>query len=252
MPVTTTTLDDLRIIFMDDGKLNCLATPFRSALLREFDAARTAPDCKAVVLIGNARAFSAGADLTELEGRVPFAEPMLYDTVIGAIETMPVPVVAAIAGTALGGGLELALGCNYRIAEPKALLGLPEVNVGLMPGAGGTQRLPRAIGLEPGLNMMLSGNVVAAATAPKGLVDRIAKGDLLDEAIAFAKEIADVRPIPQLSTTKMHHENYQGYLQFARGAVQMDPRRAPGLLPIIDAVEQTIFNAIQNSNPERI
>jgi 3-hydroxyacyl-CoA dehydrogenase len=247
MIVGTTARDGLRIITMDDGKLNCVALPLRIELLRELDAAAADQTCKAVVLIGNDRTFSAGADLNELDGPVSFADPMLHDTVLGALDNMPMPVVAAIRGNALGGGLELAMGCHYRVAEANAMVGLPEVSIGLMPGAGGTQRLPRAVGLEPALNMMLSGQILPAGKAPEGLFDHIADADLLEAAVSFAQKIADVRPLPRLIDKTMQHENYQGYLQFARGAAKMDPRRAPGLLPIIDAAEQTFTHPPQQA-----
>ena len=250
MPVTTTVRGTLRVIAMDDGKLNCVATPLRKALLQELDAAAEDKTCSALILIGNGRAFSAGADLNELDGPVSFADPRLHDTLIDAIEALTVPVIAAMDGSALGGGLELAMACHYRIATPKTLLGLPEITIGLMPGAGGTQRLPRAVGLETGLNLMLSGKVVPAAKAPEGLVDKIAEGDLLENAVDFANDVAEIRPLPLLSQRSVTHPNYAGYLQFARGAAKNDPRRAPGLLPIIDAVEEvftkTVKQAIQN------
>ena len=200
-----------------------------------------------MILVGNARAFSAGADLNELDGPVSFAEPSLHDTVIDAIEAMPMPVIAAMDGSALGGGLELSMACHYRIATPKTLLGLPEVTIGLMPGAGGTQRLPRAVGLETGLNLMLSGKVFPAAKAPEGLVDKIAEGDLVGDAVAFAREVADQRPLPLLSQRSVSHPNYEGYLQFARGAAKNDPRRAPGLMPIIDAVAEIFTTPVKQA-----
>ncbi len=240
MPVMTIQREGLRVLQMDDGKLNCVAPTLCRALLRELDAAAADPSCTAVILIGNSRAFSAGADLKSLDEPALLGDPALHSTIMSAIEDMPVPIIAAMNGTALGGGLELALACHYRIASPKTVLGLPEVTLGLIPGAGGTQRLPRAIGLEPALNLMLSGATFPAEKAPPGLVDRLIDGYLLEGAIDFAKEIAPVRPLPRLIDRKITHENADGLLQFARGAVRSDPRRLPGLLPLVDAVHAAV------------
>lgn len=236
MTIKTEVKNGIRIIKMDDGKLNCLAAAMRAELLCEIDAAATDADCKAVVLIGNDRGFSAGADLKELDNVNSIAEPTLHDTVLNAFEAMPVPVIAALDGSTLGGGLELALACHYRIATAQTLVGLPEVTLGIMPGAGGTQRLPRAVGLEAGLNMMLSGKIIPTSKAANGLIDKICQNDLLEEAIEFAHEVADRRPLPRLIDQIPKHSNPQAYLQFARGAAKADPRRVPGVGPIIDAV----------------
>ncbi|PJG49032.1 hypothetical protein CAF53_12930 [Sphingobium sp. LB126] len=156
------------------------------------------PDVKSAVIICEGRTFFAGADITEF-GK-PFIDPLLIP-VIDKIEASEKPVVAAIHGTALGGGCEVALGCNYRIAVPSAQLGLPEIQLGLLPGAGGTQRLPRVVGVEAALEMVALGQPVTAAQAKKmGLIDRLAEeGRLLGEAIAMASELADARPLPRAS-----------------------------------------------------
>jgi 3-hydroxyacyl-CoA dehydrogenase len=140
-----------------------------------------------VVLIAAGRTFIAGADITEF-GKPP-RQPSLQD-VIDQIESMPKPVVAAIHGTALGGGLETALACHYRVAVPSAKVGLPEVKLGLLPGAGGTQRLPRIVGVEAALEMITSGEPVGAAKARSvGLLDAVIEGDLKDGAVAFARSV---------------------------------------------------------------
>ena len=240
MSVSTSRREGLRVVQMDDGKLNCVAPALCKALLRELDAAAADPDCTAVILTGNSRAFSAGADLKSFDEPALLGDPALHSTIMSAIEDMPVPVVAAMNGVALGGGLELALACHYRIANPKTVLGLPEVTLGVIPGAGGTQRLPRAIGLETALNLMLSGTTFPAERAPVGLLDRLVEGYLLEGAINFAREIATARPLPRLIDRRITHENADGLLQFARGAVRSDPRRLPSLLPLIDAVHAAV------------
>ena len=237
MPVTTHIRNGLRILAMDDGKLNFMSRRLRADLLAALDAAADDADCRAVVLIGNARAFSAGADLAEMESGTAMADPDMHLTLIGALDAMAVPVIAALQGSALGGGLELALGCHYRIAAPKTVLGLPEITLGLIPGAGGTQRLPRAIGLEPALNLMLSGATFPAARAPAGLIDRVVEGDLEEAALAFAEEVAASRPLPRLRDRKVAHPEPQGFLDIVRAGVARDPRRLPGAVPLVDAVE---------------
>jgi 3-hydroxyacyl-CoA dehydrogenase len=143
---------------------------------------------KAVVLICAGRTFFAGADITEF-GKPPKGIPL--GELVTLIEDMPKPVVAAIHGTALGGGLEMALGCHYRVAVPSARVGLPEVKLGILPGAGGTQRLPRIVGVERALEMITSGEHVPAPKAKEaGLVDELAPEDGLREAaLAFAKRL---------------------------------------------------------------
>lgn len=243
MTVITEIRDGLHILAMNDGKLNCVTMPMRRSLVLALDAAAADPLCKAVILIGKGRAFSAGADLNEMNSEKALSSPRLHDTVLSIIEDMSVPVVAALHGSALGGGLELALACSYRVAKADTMLGLPEVALGLMPGAGGTQRLPRAIGVEAALNMALSGKLIPAAKAKEGLIDRIIDGDLLEGAVAFAREIASIRPIPRLNDVKIDRNMVSGFLQFSRGVAKMDPRRLPGLIPIIDAVEASITMA---------
>jgi len=229
---------DLRMIVMQSARFNFLNRPLRAAILRELDAAAADPACRAVILIGGAQAFSAGADLVEMDTPDSLADPCLHVTLIDAIEGMTVPVIAAIHGSALGGGLELALGCHYRVAAPDAVLGLPEITLGLMPGAGGTQRLPRAIGLETALNLILEGRTFRAAVAPKGLIDRVVMDDLRAAALAFAGEVAERRPLPRLRDNRLPKDNVQGFMQFVRNTLARDPRRLPGLLPIVDSVER--------------
>src|SRR5205085_9745245 len=141
--------------------------------------------------------------------------------VIRHLEAATKPVVAAIHGMALGGGLELALGCHFRVASAGAKIGLPEVKLGLLPGAGGTQRLPRVVGLETALNMIVSGEPVnSELLAQTQLFDEIVAGDLLEGALAFARKVvAEKRPLKRVRDLKVEHENAEGYLQFARNGV---------------------------------
>ena len=189
-PVTVSRHDDILLIGMDNPPVNALGHALRAGLM---EALRGVGDATAVVLYGTARAFSGGADITEF-GR-PAVAPSLRD-VIAAIEAMPVPVVAAIQGVALGGGLELALGCHARVAWAGARLGLPEVKLGLLPGGGGTQRLPRVVGIEKALAMIVGGIPVGTAEAAAiGLVDAVLEGAYPDAAVEWLGKAGARRPI---------------------------------------------------------
>jgi 3-hydroxyacyl-CoA dehydrogenase len=176
------------VITIDNPPVNALKHEVRAGLADAFEKVKANRDVKAAVLACAGRTFVAGADITEF-GKPPKA-PSLRD-VIALIETVEQPVVAAIHGTALGGGLELALGCHYRVANAGARVGLPEVKLGILPGAGGTQLLPRAIGPEEALRMIVTGDMIPAKKAHElGLVDAIIEGDLLAGTIDFARKIA--------------------------------------------------------------
>ncbi len=187
--VTTARDGEVLIVTSDNPPVNALGAAVRQGLADAMAEAKTDPSIKAVVVRGAGRTFFAGADITEF-GR-PMTGPALPE-VIDAMEGSSVPVVAAIHGTALGGGLEVALGAHYRVAVPSAKLGLPEVELGLLPGAGGTQRLPRVVGVEAALPMIVMGDPVPAKRALEmGLIDRIVSEDkLVEEAVAFAREVA--------------------------------------------------------------
>jgi len=177
--------DGVAIISIDNPPVNALSLPVREGLTRSIDEAAADDDVEAIVISCTGRTFIAGADIREF-GRPP--EPPYLPDVVARIEASDKPVVAAMHGTALGGGLEVALGCHYRIAARSASLGFPEVNLGLLPGASGTQRLPRLIGAERALDMMLSGKPIKAQAAlDYGLIDQICEDDnLQDAAIEFA------------------------------------------------------------------
>ncbi len=180
---------DVLVVVSDNPPVNALGVAVRRGLADAIKTAAADDSVKAVVIVGHGRTFFAGADITEF-GKPP-QSPGLGD-VVDAIEGSAKPVVAAIHGTALGGGLEVALGCHYRVAVPSAKLGLPEVKLGILPGAGGTQRLPRVIGVEAALPMIVSGDPIPAEKAQAmGLVDKIVgEGSLEADAIAYAREIA--------------------------------------------------------------
>ena len=186
------------VITVDSPPVNALSAPVRAGIYRGVETAAADAAVGAIVLICAGRTFFAGADITEF-GKPPVS-PLLQD-LQALIENAPKPVVAAIHGTALGGGLELALVAHYRIAVPAASCGLPEVDIGLIPGAGGSQRLPRVVGVEAALEMITSARHVPAAQAhAMGLLDVLAQGpDLRAEAVAFARRVvAEGRALPRV------------------------------------------------------
>lgn len=186
------------VITIDSPPVNALGLATRKALDAGFRKFAADDAVKAIVLICAGRTFFAGADISEFG--TPLAEPDLWQ-VLDLIEASAKPVVAAIHGTALGGGLETALACNYRIAVPSAKVGLPEVKLGLLPGAGGTQRLPRIVGVPAALEIITSGNPIAAGRALElGIVDRLSTGpSLREDAVAFALEVAAAgKPLPKV------------------------------------------------------
>ena len=179
--------DDVAVLTVDNPPVNPLSDGVRTGLYESLVKAEENSDVKGVVLTGNGRAFIAGADISEFGGNV---EGISLNEVFSKLENCQKPVVAAINGIALGGGLETALCCNYRIADNKAFVGLPEVNLGLLPGGGGTQRLPRLAGPAEALKMMLTGAHVPAKKAlDLGIVDKVCD-DVVTESIAFIKEMA--------------------------------------------------------------
>jgi 3-hydroxyacyl-CoA dehydrogenase len=187
---------DIAVITIDNPPVNALAPGVRDGIVAAVERGETDPQVKAMVLMGAGRSFIAGADIRAF-GK-PRAAPrrLTYDVLDGASK----PVVAAIHGYALGGGLENALACHYRIAVPTAKVGLPEVLIGILPGGGGTQRLPRLVGVKAAMNMIVTGRHVPAEEAKElGIIDAIVPGkDLRGEAVAFAKEVAGTRPLPRV------------------------------------------------------
>jgi 3-hydroxyacyl-CoA dehydrogenase len=196
-PITTRRHGDILIVTSNNPPVNALGHAVREGLVAAINEADADEEVKAVVIHCEGNTFFAGADITEF-GK-PMQMPML-PMVVDIIENCTKPVVSAIHGTAFGGGLEVALASHYRVAVPSAKLGVPEVKLGILPGAGGTQRLPRAAGVAKALEMAATGNPIGAREAHEvGLVDRIVEGDLLQQAVAYASEVKDTRPIPRTS-----------------------------------------------------
>jgi 3-hydroxyacyl-CoA dehydrogenase len=196
-PISTRRHGDVLIILSNNPPVNALSTAVRQGLVNAIAEAEADDAVKAVVIACEGQTFFAGADITEF-GKPP-QNPWLPQ-VVDTIEDCSKPVVAAIHGTALGGGLEVALACHYRVADKSAKLGTPEVKLGLLPGAGGTQRLPRVAGVPKALEMCATGNPIGAKEAfDCGLVDRLVEGELIPHAVAYAEEVRDVRPLPKSS-----------------------------------------------------
>ncbi len=193
-------IDAIGLITIDRPPVNAIDRHVRSGLIDSIAQAERDPAIRIIVIACRGRTFLSGADLTEFDG--PIAEPS-YRATMAAIENCTKPVVAALHGTALGGGLEVALACHYRVAVPSARLGLPEISLGVLPGAGATQRLPRIVGAKAALGLMLSGAPVAAADAQRiGLVDRVIEGEPVEAGLTYARELlatgAQPRPTSQL------------------------------------------------------
>ncbi len=186
------------VIALDNPPVNGLGQALRAHIMESLDTARSADSVQAVVLIGAQRVFSAGADIREFNTPKSSAEPTLHQ-ILSALEDFPKPVVAAVHGVAMGGGLELALACHYRVAAKGASIALPEVKLGLLPGAGGTQRLPRVIGVERAANMIVTGDAAKSEDlAALGLFSEIIEGNLSDGACAFARNVAAGGELPRV------------------------------------------------------
>jgi 3-hydroxyacyl-CoA dehydrogenase len=213
--------DGIAVLRLDNPPVNSFGLELRTAIVAALARAEDDPALKAVVLIGSGKGFSGGADIREFGTPKSYAAPNLL-MVLRAVEECAKPVIAAINGICMGGGFELALACHYRIATADAQLGLPEVKLGLLPGAGGTQRLPRVIGLERALNMIVSGTPQRAEQL-RGtpLFDAIVSGDLLAGALEFARGVVrDGGITRRVRDLKIKMPNAEAYLQFARNTVK--------------------------------
>ncbi|MFT4056375.1 MAG: 3-hydroxyacyl-CoA dehydrogenase NAD-binding domain-containing protein [Novosphingobium sp.] len=235
-------------ITLDNPPVNALGAALRSGLAEAIANAAADATVGAVIVTGSGKLFCAGADISEF-GK-PLADPQLPH-VLAAIEACPKPVIAAINGTALGGGLEVALACHYRVAVASAKLGLPEVKLGILPGAGGTQRLPRLVGVEAALKMIVSGDPVPAAKAlASGLVDKVVEttADLLTTAASFADSPArptGERPVSgdAAAADAFAAANPRLFRGFTAPAACVEAVKAAATLPLTEgmAVERRLF-----------
>ncbi len=236
------------VITLDNPPVNGLGYATRKAVAEGIDRAEADAAVKAVVITGAGKAFSGGADIREFGSPKALAEPNLH-SLIAKVEACSKPVIAAIHTVCMGGGLELSLGCHYRVAAPGAKIALPEVKIGLLPGAGGTQRLPRALGVEPALNMIVSGEAVEsqllAMVPSQKLFDKITSGELMSEALDFAATViarhADGSPLPRVRDLKARHAEPDAYFQFARNMVAAQAKHFPAPLRCLEAVAASVY-----------
>ena len=230
------------VITLDNPPVNGLGHKLRAEIAAGIDQAQTDPKVKAIVLIGAGKGFSGGADIREFNTPKAAAQPTLR-TLIRTIEESSKPVIAAIGGFCMGGGLELALGCHYRLAASGTQIAQPEVKIGLLPGAGGTQRLPHAIGVEAALDMIVSGNAVPAEQFEgTALFNEIVEADLLARAIAFAdKVVAESLPLKRLRDARIDDPNAESYFPSARDNIAARSRGLPAPLKCVEAVEAAVF-----------
>jgi 3-hydroxyacyl-CoA dehydrogenase len=229
---------DVGILWVDNPPVNAISHAVRVALLEGLKQAGADSAIQAVVIACTGRTFMAGADITEFSG--PPKAPGLPE-VIDALDAFSKPVVAALHGTAFGGGFEVALACDHRVALTSAQVGLPEVKLGLLPGAGGTQRLPRLIGLEPALQAMLSGDPLPAAEAHRlGAIDELVEGDLTEAAVAFAREKSGSPRRRVRDRTLAPDTVPAGFFEAARQRTAKEKRNLFSPQRIVDAVEAAV------------
>ncbi|MDO9199213.1 3-hydroxyacyl-CoA dehydrogenase NAD-binding domain-containing protein [Rhodoferax sp.] len=233
---------DIAVITLNNPPVNGLGLATRQGIADGLTKANDDAAVKAIVITGAGKAFSGGADIKEFGSPKALQEPNLLSVIL-AIENSAKPAIAAVHSVCMGGGLELALGCHYRIAAPGCSVALPEVKLGLIPGAGGTQRLPRALGVEPALNMIVSGETVKSemlAMLPgQKLFDKMAASaeSLAEEALAYARSVADARPLPLVRNLPCKHPLGDAYFQFARNMVKGMSKNFPAPAKCVDAVE---------------
>jgi len=236
---------DVAVITLDNPPVNGLNWSTRKQCLLHLEQALADASIKAVVLHGAGKAFCGGADIKEFGTPKALEEPNL-GTLITAFENADKPIVAALHSVVMGGGLELSLACHYRIAAPSCQVALPEVKLGLIPGAGGTQRLPRVLGVEAALNMIVSGEAIMSErlnmVPAQKLFDHMAQSQasLLDEALELARDRSALRPLPKVRDLKAQHPQGDAYFQFAKNMVKNSPqaKHLPAPLKAIDAIRQ--------------
>ena len=236
---------DVAVITLNNPPVNGLSLATRTAIVAGLNKALADDAIKALVITGAGKAFCGGADIREFNTPKTLTEPTTRG-VIAELEASTKPVVAAIHSVAMGGGLELAMGCHFRVAAPNAQIALPEVKLGLLPGAGGTQRLPRLVGVETALNMIVSGTPAKSQDlADTALFDQMIEGtrleDLLAGAIAFAhKAVADKLPLKRVRDIVIDYPHHQAFFQFARNTVGAAAKNYPAPLKCVEAVAAAV------------
>jgi 3-hydroxyacyl-CoA dehydrogenase len=228
---------DIAVITFDNPPVNGLSLPLRQQIVACLKQAYDDERIKAIVLTGAGKGFCAGGDLKEIGTPAVFIEPAIAAHILPFIEAANKPVIAAIHGFAMGGGLEIALTCHYRISTPEAMIALPEVRVGLIPPSG-SQRLPRLIGLEAALDFIVSAERVKAETfAATPLFDRLIGGDVLEAALAFAREmVAEGRPLALVRDRPVACADPDAFLAAAMARVKAQAGGYPAPLKAVEAL----------------
>lgn len=238
--VSLTVSDNIAVVVIDSPPVNAMAQNVRAGLKQAFVDIKGREDVKAVVIGCNGRTFVAGADIGEFDSGIA---PPGYHEVLALIEDCAHPVVAAVHGTALGGGMEIALACHYRVADAAARFGLPELTLGIIPGAGGTQRLPRLIPLEAAADLMLSSKPMPAPRARElGLADALVDGDIIQRGIAFARELVAKGAGPRRTRDKpvLGAENAAEFFATKRAQVAKTMRNRQSPLGLLDALQAAV------------
>jgi 3-hydroxyacyl-CoA dehydrogenase len=234
---------DAALITLNSPPVNALGPELREVLLAALLQAFSMP-ARFVILNGAGKGFSGGADINEFAEGVGGTD---LQEVIDACESAPIPVIAAIHGVALGGGLELAMGCHFRVATPGAIVGLPEVKLGVMPGAGGTQRLPRLVGIETAASWMLSGNSVSAEIAARaGLIDALIEGNLMEGAIAFGRKVAELPLVPARDRPRKITSVDAAWFEKQRADIRKKIPHLVSPLKIVDALEFSLTSSLDD------
>jgi 3-hydroxyacyl-CoA dehydrogenase len=240
------TQQGVAVIRLDNPPVNGLSHAVRQGIVAAIRQAETDSAVTAIILVGSQNLFSGGADMREFGSPAVSAAPNLL-SVIHIVETAAKPVIAAISGACMGGGLELALGCHFRVVAAGAQLALPEVKIGLLPGAGGTQRLPRILGVETALNMIVSGETVAADMLKSTpLFDAFIEDDLLAGAIAFAHQVVvGKRPLKRVRDLKVSHPKPDAFFMFVRNSVGAVSKNYPAPLKCVEAVQACLTQSFE-------
>ncbi|MEH6754769.1 MAG: enoyl-CoA hydratase-related protein, partial [Alphaproteobacteria bacterium] len=238
------------VITINNPPVNALAKDVRISIAELIDLAQTDKLIKAIVICGAGRNFCGGADIREFNTPNRAVRPMTRH-LMNLVEESDKPVVAAIHGPTLGGGLELAMGCHYRIVDSEAKLGLPEVHRGVVPGAGGTQRLPRLVGFRKGLEMITSGTPVDAATALEiGLVDRIVTdADLVARAIAYASKLVEQNVVPRRTSEieiDLNQKEGEAVVAEVRARLEKSARGMEAPFRCLESVANTLTMSFQD------
>lgn len=244
--------NDVAVIAINNPPVNSLGHALREQIVQEIQMAQSDPAVLGIVLVGNEKLFSAGSDVTEFGTNLQFREPILR-TVISTVEDCQKPVVAAIAGIALGGGLELALACHGRVALASARIGFPEVNLGLIPGSGGTQRLPRLVGPEAALTMILSGQPVAVTDHKcSGLFSVIVEDDLISVAVQRVIDLVNSKAsLPKVRDIHLDPAQVRESVNKQRSKLNGRQRLQPAYSAALDAVMATTQTLDEGLQVER-